>query len=49
MKEFWDIYNQNREKTGRIAQRDVYIFKENEYHIVVTGIIIIKKKVLSKK
>ena len=40
MKEFWDIYNQNREKTARIAQRDVYIFKENEYHIVVTGIII---------
>lgn len=40
MAELWDIYDENRNKTGRIAERNVYEFKENEYHIVVTGIII---------
>ena len=40
MAELWDIYDENRNKTGRLAERNVYKFKENEYHIVVTGIII---------
>lgn len=39
MAEFWDIYDENRNKTGRLAERDVYEFKDGEYHIVVTGII----------
>ena len=39
MAEFWDIYEENRNKTGNLAQRDGYEFKDGEYHIVVTGII----------
>lgn len=40
MNELWDIYDINKNKLGRTAERDVYKFKEGEYHIVVTGIII---------
>ena len=40
MSEFWDIYDENRNKTGRTAQRGVYQFKDGEYHIVVTAIIL---------
>ena len=43
MAEFWDIYDKNKNKTGRVAERDVYKFKEGEYHIVVTGIIVNSK------
>lgn len=39
MNELWDIYDVNKNKIGRTAERDVYQFKEGEYHIVVTGII----------
>lgn len=43
MAELWDIYDINKKKIGRTAERDVYQFKEGEYHIVVTGIIINSK------
>ena len=43
MSELWDIYDINKKKIGRTAERDVYQFKEGEYHIVVTGIIINSK------
>lgn len=43
MAELWDIYDINRKKTGRTAERGVYEFKPGEYHIVVTGIIINSK------
>ena len=43
MGELWDIYDINKKKIGRTAERDVYQFKEGEYHIVVTGIIINSK------
>ena len=39
MLEMWDIYDINRKKTGRLAERDVYEFKEGEFHIVVQAII----------
>ena len=39
MAELWDIYDENRKKTGKLAEKDVYKFKKREYHIVVTGII----------
>lgn len=44
MGELWDIYDKNRKKTGRKAERDVYKLKEEEYHIIVTGIILNSKK-----
>ena len=40
MSEFWDIYDENRNKTGNLAERGVYKFKKDEYHIVVTAIIL---------
>ena len=43
MGELWDIYDKNKQKTGRTAERGVYQFKEGEYHIVVTGIILNSK------
>lgn len=50
MGEFWDIYDINRKKTGRKAERDIYQFKDGEYHIVVTGIILnYKKEILISK
>ena len=42
--ELWDIYDSERNKTGKIAERGKYKFNENEYHIVVIGVIINSKK-----
>lgn len=44
MAELWDIYDTNKQKTGKVAERGVYQFKKGEYHIVVTAIIINSKK-----
>ena len=51
MSEFWDIYDANRKKTGRTAERGAYQLKEGEYHIVVTAMIINSKNeiLLSKR
>ena len=43
MAELWDIYDINKNKIGKTAERNVYQFKEGEYHIVVTGIIMNSK------
>ena len=43
MAEFWDIYDINRNKTGRLAERGVYEFKEGEYHVVSVALIINSK------
>ena len=43
MSEYWDIYDENRKKTGKIVERSVYEFEPGEYHIVVTGIILNSK------
>lgn len=44
MTELWDIYDENKNKTGKTAERDVTILQKGEYHIVVTGIILNSKK-----
>ena len=50
MPELWDIYDINKKKTGKTAERGVYQFKGGEYHIVVAGIIInAKKEILISK
>ena len=56
MPELWDIYDENKNKTGRTAIRDVTILQKGEYHIVVTGIILnykneilISKRAMNKK
>ena len=43
MSEMWDIYDINKKKTGRQVKRDSYQFKEGEYHIVATAIIMNSK------
>lgn len=43
MAELWDIYTLDKKKTGKTAERGIYEFKEGEYHIVVTGIILNSK------
>lgn len=43
MSEFWDIYDTNRNKTGKTAERGVYKLKEGEYHVIVNAIIMNSK------
>lgn len=43
MGELWDIYDKDRKKIGKFAERGVYQFETGEYHIAVTGIIINSK------
>lgn len=44
MAELWDIYDENRNKTGKIAERGITkLEKGKEYHVAVTGIIINSK------
>lgn len=40
MAELWDIYDINRNKTGKLAVRGESVFEEGEYHIVVGAIIL---------
>lgn len=40
MAELWDIYDINKKKTGKIAERGIYKFNDGEYHIVVNAIIL---------
>ena len=50
MGELWDIYDENRRKTGMIAERDVTELKDGEYHIIVNGIILnLENKILIDK
>lgn len=43
MAELWDIYDENRNKTGKIVERGNAKFEKGEFHIVVNGIIINSK------
>lgn len=37
--EFWDIYDSNKQKTGRTMKRNDWILKDGEYHLSVLGVI----------
>jgi len=37
--EFWDIYDSNKQKTGRTMKKNDWILKEGEYHLTVIGVI----------
>lgn len=43
MAELWDIYDDNRNKTGKLVERGAYKLKEGEYHIVVVSLILNSK------
>ncbi|MBO5179365.1 MAG: NUDIX domain-containing protein [Clostridia bacterium] len=46
MGELWDVYDSNKRKTGRIAERGVDVLDNGEYHIVVQAVIINSKNEL---
>ena len=46
MAEYWDIYDKDRNKTGRLAERDVYKLKEG---VVIDGIKVTPKRLKIKK
>lgn len=37
--EYWDIYDKNKQKTGRTMKRNDWILKDDEYHLSVLGIV----------
>lgn len=37
--EFWDIYDKNKQKTGRTMKRNDWVLKDDEYHLTVLGVI----------
>ena len=53
--EFWDIYDENKQLTGRKMKRNDWCLKEGEYHLTVLGMIarpdgtfLITKRVMTK-
>ncbi len=53
--EYWDIYDENKQKTGRTMQRNDWCLKDGEYHLTVLGVIgrpdgtyLITKRVMTK-
>lgn len=54
--EFWDIYNEKKEPTGRTMKRNDFHMKPGDYHLTVLGVVqhmdgryLITKRVMSKK
>ena len=37
--ELWDIYDSNKQRTGRTMKRNDWILKDGEYHLTVLGVI----------
>lgn len=37
--ELWDIYDSNKQKTGRTMKRNDWILKDGEYHLTVLGVV----------
>lgn len=37
--EYWDIYDENKQKTGKTMKRNDWCLKEGEYHLTVLGVI----------
>ena len=37
--EYWDIYDKNKQLTGREMKRNDWCLKEDEYHLTVLGVI----------
>ena len=56
MQEYWDIYDINKNKTGRVMKRNDWSMKEGEYYISVLGVVrrsdgkfLITQRVLTKE
>ena len=37
--EYWDIYDSNKQRTGRTMQRNDFTMKAGDYHLTVLGVI----------
>lgn len=37
--EYWDIYDKNKNKTGRLMKRNDWCLKDDEYHLTVLGVV----------
>ena len=55
MQEYWDIYDKNKQLTGRVMKRNDWILKDDEYHLSVLGVIarpdgrfLITKRIMTK-
>jgi len=53
--EYWDIYDSNKQKTGRTMKKNDWILKDDEYHLSVLGVVVrpdgkflITKRVMDK-
>lgn len=53
--EYWDIYDKNKQRTGRIMKRNDWCLADDEYHLTVLGVIVrpdgkflITKRVMTK-
>ena len=53
--EFWDIYDSNKQRTGRTMKRNDWCLKDGEYHLSVLGVVVrpdgrylITKRVMTK-
>nr|MBQ8252567.1 NUDIX domain-containing protein [Lachnospiraceae bacterium] len=38
--EYWDIYDKNKQKTGRLMKRNDWCLKDDEYHLTVLGVVV---------
>ena len=38
-KERWDIYDKDKNRTGRTMERNVWTLKDDEYHLTVLGVV----------
>jgi 8-oxo-dGTP pyrophosphatase MutT (NUDIX family) len=54
--EYWDIYDANKQRTGRTMKRNDWCLKDGEYHLTVLGVIarpdgrfLITKRVMTKE
>ena len=53
--ELWDIYDNNKQLTGRTMKRNDWCLKDGEYHLTVLGVVqhtdgrfLITRRVLTK-
>lgn len=53
--ELWDIYDKNKNRTGRTMERNDWCLKDDEYHLTVLGVVrnlegkyLITKRVMTK-
>lgn len=40
MAELWDVYDENRQKTGKIVERGKYTLQKGEYHLAIEAMLI---------